>query len=66
MLARKKIWWFGGGFDLTPYFINKSDVIYWKDSAKKLCDNYDSNWYKKYSENCDNYFYLPHRVSQEE
>lgn len=60
-VGKKRIWWFGGGFDLTPYFINKSDVTYWKDSAKKLCDSYDSNWYKKYSEDCDNYFYLPHR-----
>ena len=37
---KKNVWWFGGGFDLTPYFINKSDIHYWKNSAKELCDKY--------------------------
>ncbi len=58
---RKVVWWFGGGFDLTPYFINKSDINYWKNSAKELCDKYKAGMYKEYSNNCDNYFFLPHR-----
>lgn len=55
------VWWFGGGFDLTPYFITKSEVLYWKNHAKGLCDKYDKKLYKKLRKNCDNYFYLPHR-----
>ncbi len=57
----KEIWWFGGGFDLTPYFINKSDVLYWKKSASDLCDKYHKDLYKKYNDNCNKYFFLPHR-----
>ena len=58
---RKNVWWFGGGFDLTPYFINKSDILYWKNSAKELCDKYKRGMYEEYNKNCNNYFFLPHR-----
>jgi len=61
IVGKKTIWWFGGGFDLTPYFINKRDVLYWKNSAKNLCDKYDKGFYKKYNNNCNKYFFLPHR-----
>jgi coproporphyrinogen III oxidase len=61
IVGKKTIWWFGGGFDLTPYFINISDIVYWKNSAKMLCDKYNRNFYKKYNDNCNKYFYLPHR-----
>ena len=61
VVGKKTIWWFGGGFDLTPYFINKRDVLYWKNSAKTLCNKYNKGFYKKYNNNCNKYFFLPHR-----
>ena len=61
VVGKKTIWWFGGGFDLTPYFINKKDILYWKNSAKTLCDKYNKDFYKKYNDNCNKYFFLPHR-----
>ena len=61
VVGKKTVWWFGGGFDLTPYFINKRDVLYWKNSAKTLCNKYNKGFYKKYNNNCNKYFFLPHR-----
>jgi coproporphyrinogen III oxidase len=61
IVGKKTIWWFGGGFDLTPYFINKRDVLYWKNSAETLCNKYNKGFYKKYNDNCNKYFFLPHR-----
>ena len=61
VVGKKTIWWFGGGFDLTPYFINKKDILYWNNSAKTLCDKYNKDFYKKYNDNCNKYFFLPHR-----
>ena len=61
VVGKKTIWWFGGGFDLTPYFINKSDVLFWKKSAETLCNKYNKGFYKKYNDNCNKYFFLPHR-----
>ena len=55
------IWWFGGGFDLTPYYPFKEDVIHWHQTAKDACDKLDSHYYEKYKKWCDDYFYLPHR-----
>ena len=60
-INRKDIWWFGGGFDLTPYFINKKDIDFWKDSAKNLCEKHDKSFYKKFNKSCNDYFYIPHR-----
>jgi len=53
--------WFGGGFDLTPYYPYKEDVVHWHQTAKTACDVLDTSYYSKYKEYCDNYFYLPHR-----
>ncbi len=55
------IWWFGGGFDLTPYYPIEEDVIHWHTTAKLACDKIDPSYYKKYKKWCDDYFYLPHR-----
>lgn len=50
-------WWFGGGFDLTPYYGFRADCIHWHKMAKNACqDNY-----KTFKKNCDDYFYIPHR-----
>ncbi len=54
-------WWFGGGFDLTPYYPFDEDVIHWHTIAKTVCDPFGKNVYKKYKKWCDEYFYLKHR-----
>jgi len=55
------IWWFGGGFDLTPYYGNEDDCIGWHQTAKDLCDPFGEDKYPKYKKWCDEYFYLKHR-----
>ncbi len=55
------IWWFGGGFDLTPYYPVEEDVIHWHQVAKDLCDPFGEAVYPKYKKWCDDYFYLKHR-----
>ncbi|MDX7988899.1 oxygen-dependent coproporphyrinogen oxidase [Xenorhabdus sp. 12] len=55
------VWWFGGGFDLTPYYGFKEDVIHWHTVAKNLCQPFGDDIYPKYKEWCDNYFFLKHR-----
>ena len=54
-------WWIGGGYDLTPFIPYKEDIIEWHNSAKQLLDQYGPNFYKDFSENCNNYFNIPHR-----
>ena len=56
-----KEWWAGGGYDLTPYISFKSDNIKWHDDAKALLNSYNKSFYKKFSKNCNEYFYIPHR-----
>ncbi len=55
------VWWFGGGFDLTPYYPVREDVIHWHKTAKAACDPFGDSVYKKYKQCCDEYFYLKHR-----
>ena len=55
------VWWFGGGFDLTPYYPILDDVIEWHEQAKSACDSLGANLYEKFKVWCDDYFYLPHR-----
>ena len=56
-----KEWWAGGGYDLTPYISFKSDNIKWHDDAKALLNSYNKNFYKKFSKNCNEYFFIPNR-----
>ncbi len=56
-----EISWFGGGFDLTPYFPFIEDVVYWHQETKNFLDGYDKSLYREWKEACDRYFYLPHR-----
>ncbi|MCH1926524.1 oxygen-dependent coproporphyrinogen oxidase [Shewanella sp. C32] len=64
-IARKEgadpVWWFGGGFDLTPYYPFLEDVKAWHQHAKELCDPFGSDVYATYKKWCDEYFFLPHR-----
>ncbi|MDH5182381.1 MAG: oxygen-dependent coproporphyrinogen oxidase [Gammaproteobacteria bacterium] len=55
------VWWFGGGFDLTPYYANRDDVIDWHKTSKQACDPFGEETYKTYKKWCDEYFYLKHR-----
>ena len=55
------IWWFGGGFDLTPCYPIKEDVVHWHQVAKDLCAPFGDNVYAEHKAWCDSYFYLPHR-----
>ncbi|MBC8493239.1 MAG: oxygen-dependent coproporphyrinogen oxidase [Candidatus Thioglobus sp.] len=58
------IWWFGGGFDLTPYYGFDEDAVFWHQSAKAACDPFGEEVYAKYKKWCDDYFYLKHRDEQ--
>jgi coproporphyrinogen III oxidase len=55
------IWWFGGGYDLTPYYGNKEDVIHWHQTAKSACEPFGDDIYPRFKQWCDEYFYLKHR-----
>ena len=55
------IWWFGGGFDLTPYYGFEKDAKHWHSTAKKACVKYGEDIYPRYKKWCDDYFYLKHR-----
>ena len=58
---RKPVWWFGGGFDLTPYYPFHDDVVHWHRVAKSICDPFGEDLYPRYKQWCDEYFYLKHR-----
>ena len=55
------IWWFGGGFDLTPFYPFREDVIHWHETARKACLPFGSDVYPRYKKWCDDYFFLKHR-----
>lgn len=55
------VWWFGGGFDLTPYYGNKDDCRHWHQVAKDACDPFGETHYPKYKKWCDEYFFIKHR-----
>ena len=55
------VWWFGGGFDLTPYYPFMEDAVHWHQTAKAACDLYDADYYARYKKWCDEYFFLKHR-----
>jgi len=59
--GQEDIWWFGGGFDLTPYYAFEEDVISWHQCAKDLCEPFGDEIFPKYKKWCDEYFYLKHR-----
>jgi coproporphyrinogen III oxidase len=55
------VWWFGGGYDLTPYYGNQEDCRHWHQTAKNACDALDTSLYPRFKTWCDDYFYLKHR-----
>jgi len=59
--GEEPVWWFGGGFDLTPYYGFKEDVIHWHQTAKESLQPFGDQYYPKFKKWCDEYFYLKHR-----
>ena len=58
---QEPVWWFGGGFDLTPYYPFHDDVVHWHRKAREACDPFGEDLYDRYKKWCDEYFYLEHR-----
>jgi len=59
--SEEPIWWFGGGFDLTPYYGFDEDCIHWHEQSKAACEVLGDDAYPRYKKWCDEYFYLKHR-----
>lgn len=59
--GEEPVWWFGGGFDLTPYYGFEEDCIGWHQAAKAACDPFGEDVYARYKQWCDDYFFLKHR-----
>lgn len=57
----KPYWWFGGGFDLTPYYGFVEDCMYWHRTAKAACEPFGLEVYPKFKKWADDYFFLKHR-----
>ena len=54
-------WWFGGGYDLTPYYGFEEDAVHWHRTAKSACEPFGPDVYARYKQWCDEYFFLKHR-----
>ncbi|MDA9181329.1 oxygen-dependent coproporphyrinogen oxidase [Gammaproteobacteria bacterium] len=58
------VWWFGGGFDMTPYYGYEEDAIHWHKTANEVCSPFGKEIYDEYKKNCDEYFHIKHRKEQ--
>ena len=56
--------WFGGGTDLTPYYLFEEDAIHFHQTYKEACDKMDPSFYGKFKQNCDDYFVNHHRNNE--
>lgn len=59
--GEEPVWWFGGGYDLTPYYGDEADCKQWHTTAKAACDPFGKDIYPRFKEWCDSYFHLKHR-----
>ncbi len=59
--SAEPVWWFGGGFDLTPYYGFLDDAVHWHRLARDACNPFGDNVYPRFKKWCDDYFYLKHR-----
>lgn len=59
--GQKPVWWFGGGFDLTPYYGFDEDCVHWHRTAAEACRPFGEELYQDLKKRCDSYFFLPHR-----
>ena len=55
------VWWFGGGYDLTPYYGFDEDCGHWHRTAREACERFGPDYYPRFKRNCDAYFHLKHR-----
>ena len=55
------VWWFGGGYDLTPYYGYEEDCVHWHRTARAACAPFGEDWYPRYKRWCDEYFFIRHR-----
>jgi coproporphyrinogen III oxidase len=55
------VWWFGGGIDLTPHYVDKADARYFHEKLKEVCDQHDANYYTDFKKWADDYFFIRHR-----
>jgi coproporphyrinogen III oxidase len=55
------VWWFGGGFDLTPYYPFEEDAVHWHRTAREACRPFGEDVYPRFKSWCDEYFHLKHR-----
>nr|WP_024965318.1 oxygen-dependent coproporphyrinogen oxidase [Pantoea sp. IMH] len=58
------VWWFGGGFDMTPYYGFEEDAVHWHRTASNLCQPFGDEVYPTYKKWCDDYFFIRHRNEQ--
>ena len=61
MARREPVWWFGGGFDLTPCYGFVEDAVHWHRNALAACEPFGAEVYPRFKAECDRYFFLPHR-----
>ena len=59
--GEETIWWFGGGYDLTPYYGFEEDCIHWHQTALKACQPFGASLYPRFKKWCDDYFFIKHR-----
>jgi len=59
--GEEPVWWFGGGYDLTPYYPHLDDVKHWHGVARRACEPFGEDVYPRFKAWCDDYFYLKHR-----
>jgi coproporphyrinogen III oxidase len=60
-VGEEPIWWFGGGYDLTPYYGNREDCVHWHRVARDACEPFGEDVYPEFKAWCDDYFFLKHR-----
>ena len=59
--GEEPVWWFGGGYDLTPYYGFEEDCIHWHQTAQRACEPFGSDVYPRFKKWCDDYFFIKHR-----
>ena len=59
--GEEPVWWFGGGFDLTPYYGFEEDAVHWHRTARQACEPFGEHLYPRFKKWCDEYFFLKHR-----
>ena len=59
--GKEPTWWFGGGYDLTPYYGFEEDCILWHQKAKHACKDFGDHYYPQFKKQCDEYFQIKHR-----